>query len=836
MITLQRKHAFSALAVISVFHALPTQADDSSVQFDTGILKKRGLDSGLGQYFATSARYTPGVHSVNVQVNGRDIGQRSPRFGRNGQLCVTESFLQGAGLIVPREVARLARQEEQSRDEKNATGQVAQCYDYRKDYPTAVIIPEPGQGGLSLTVPPEAMDTTSPGVVAQNYRTGGSAGLLNYQIFSTKTEFDDDSNTYDQAMLEEGFNVHDWLVRSRQSLTWENSKFSNDNLYTYAQHTIVPLKKQLQVGQINSAGSLLSGVSMTGVQLTPEDALGQDGGSGVQVIGIAHTPQARVDVRQLGRVVYSTLVPAGPFTLTDVPVTSLNNDLDVTVSETDGSQSHFVIPAATINGRRLTSPQGIAVAMGRYRDEDGGTEEPWLATLSDGWHLYPWMNAGAGIMVAQQYDAFAGSVDTLPLKNLTLSATLRVSDDQRGDNHGQSGVLSAGYTFGQNLGMNASATLYSSGYRDLPDTLTDDFTQYSGQYATSVHWNNPLLGAFSVGYTLSQGAEGNNNSRYVNASWGRTFGKANISVTWQTQVDSRNSRDSCDDNNDSRHCSLNNNDGNMFYVNVSIPLGDNRNVSFYSRTHAHDTTSGAQTGGSLTDNSSYSMSAEQDSENRENDFSGSLNSNLHYTQLGLNASTQGSDSKTYSASLNGGMVVHSGGITFSPWAIKDTFGIVDAGREVSGAEISTPSGPVWTDHWGQAVIPSIPEYRNTRLEMNTTSLPESVDIDNGFAQLAAGHGSVSNVNFHVLNVRRVMMHVRMVDGSILKKGSSVVDQQGSYIATVVDDGLVFLGDATGIQALYLVNDKGRHQCQIHYSLQEEINKAVAYEQIKGVCQ
>lgn len=822
--------ALSALAVASALQVAPVLADDG-VQFDTGILKNRGLDTGLGDYFSTAARYTPGVHTVNVQVNGKDVGRLSPRFGKDGSLCVTEAFLQGAGLIVPSRVSRLAREEEDG--EGDATSGPAVCYDYRQDYPTAVITPQPGQEGLSLTVPPEAVDTSAAGGLARNYRTGGTAGLLNYQAFSTRTETGGSSSDYSQAMLEEGLNVHDWLVRSRQSLTWNDGQYNSDSLYTWAQHTIVPLKKQFQVGQINTAGSLLSGVSLTGMQLTPEDALTDSGGSGIEVSGLARGAQARVDVRQQGRVVYSTLVPAGPFTLTDVPVVSTNSDLEVTVTETDGGQNSFIIPAAALSGGRLSSPQGLSVALGRYRDEGGGSEEPWLGTMSDGWRLRPWLNVGAGMMVAQQYRALAGSVDMLPLNNLTVSGTLKASDDTRGDNRGQSTTLSAGYSFGQGFGVNASATRYSSGYRDLPDTLTDDFTQYSGQYAGSVRWSHPVAGAFSVGYTLSQGVNGSSDSRYVNASWGKSLGRANLSVTWQTQVGQHGCDRDDDRNSDNRRCSSD--DGDMFFVNLSIPLGE-QNVSLYSRTRSDDTTAGAQVSGNVTRNSSYSVSAERDTTDHEDNFSGSLNSNLHYTQLGLNASTQGSDSRNYGVTLNGGVAAHSGGVTFSPWPVRDTFAIVDAGREASGTEISTPSGPVWTDHWGQAVVPSVPAYRNTRVEMDTTSLPENVDVDNGFAQLAAGRGSVSKVNFRVLNVRRVMMHVRMADGSVLKKGASVVDAQDNYIATVVDDGLLFLEDGTGSPALFVTNEQGQHLCQVRYSLPEDKGQATAYEQLNGVCQ
>ncbi|TYF62491.1 hypothetical protein DJ537_26010, partial [Enterobacter hormaechei] len=68
-----------------------------------------------------------------------------------------------------------------------------------------------------------------------------------------------------------------------------------------------------QVGEINASSYVLSGAPIVGVQLMPTRAL-QGSGSGVSVAGMAHNAQARVEVRQSGRLIYSTLVPAGPFT------------------------------------------------------------------------------------------------------------------------------------------------------------------------------------------------------------------------------------------------------------------------------------------------------------------------------------------------------------------------------------------------------------------------------------------------------------------------------------------------------------------------------------------
>ena len=54
--------------------------------------------------------------------------------------------------------------------------------------------------------------------------------------------------------------------------------------------------------------------------------------------------------------------------------------------------------------------------------------------------------------------------------------------------------------------------------------------------------------------------------------------------------------------------------------------------------------------------------------------------------------------------VQGSVVGAGGAVAFSPYEVGDTFGIAKVG-DLGGVEIQTPSGPVWTDAWGNAVIP-----------------------------------------------------------------------------------------------------------------------------------
>ncbi|MCV5625921.1 fimbria/pilus outer membrane usher protein, partial [Escherichia coli] len=65
------------------------------------------------------------------------------------------------------------------------------------------------------------------------------------------------------------------------------------------------------------------------------------------VRGVANS-NARVEVRQNGYTVYSTVVPPGPFALNDIHPSTLSGDLDVTVIEADGTRHNFTLPYSSV--------------------------------------------------------------------------------------------------------------------------------------------------------------------------------------------------------------------------------------------------------------------------------------------------------------------------------------------------------------------------------------------------------------------------------------------------------------------------------------------------------
>lgn len=775
------------------------------VTFDTDILSSRGISKNLAEYFSEAPRFIPGRHTVSVKINGVDKGSVAVLFGDKGQVCADEDFLSAMGLMPLR------------------IGKDESCHDLLADYPSAVINAMPGSESLELYLPAEALDNGF--LTPQNFVKGGTAGLFNYNLFSSRSEYSgSESQDYSQANLEAGLNIAEWAVRSRYMITDDNGEYRSDSLYTYGEHVFQSQKIRAQVGQINVQSPLFGGAAINGVQFIPEQGLAQDT-PGVTVKGLARGNQARVEVRQSGQLIYSTLVNAGPFNLDNVPVVRSNANLDVSVVETDGSTTRFTVPSSSFNFQ-VSRPVGLAMSLGRVRDVDSDYSMPWVYNVSDGWRPgRDWITTASGVL-AQDYQAAGGMLQWLPAEHMTLSGSLQGSKANYSESlQGAKGELSAGISIPGNLNVSLSAAKYGSGYRELTEALVDDFDGYQSSYSANLSWSNNMLGTFSLGYYGYQANDDSDDTRSVIVSWGQSFKYMNITANWQHAVNQQS-----DDDDGSTL-----NDDDMFYVNVSFPLGSQR-VGAYMRNQGEKTNYGLQNSGSLGQDTNYYISADRDDQNHENSFNGNINTNLHYTQLGIGAGSSGSDQRNYSATLSGGIAAHGHGLTFSPYEVKETFGIARLSEPESGIEISTPQGRVWTDRWGQAVVPEMTEWRKSRIEVNANTLPKSMDLANGIKNISAAHAAFRELDFEVLNTRRVMLEVKQVDGSWLPKGTSIVDEKNNYLVSTVDDGRIFISDMSKSPTLYAVDDNMHRICRIQYTLNESQDKEAFYEMAKGVCQ
>ncbi|WP_162253545.1 fimbria/pilus outer membrane usher protein [Achromobacter sp. Root565] len=793
-----------------------TQSASAAAQFDLEMLRQRGIDPKLAEYLSEAPRFSPGLRVVDLIVNGVKLGKVDARFGSEGKLCFDENFLRKARLRVPASSYRLGNV---------VAGDT--CYDFVAAYPQTSLTLRPNREQIFLVVPQDAMLGDAP--EARDFTTGGTAGILNYDVMSVRSRFGDNKRTATYATTQAGFNAGDWIVRSRQLYSKDGDQQRFNHLYTYAQRTFADQKAVLQAGQINVNSPVFVGAPITGVQLLPEGALYSSTASGALVQGIAQS-QATIEVRQAGVLIYTTMVPEGPFALTDIPLMNTGADLEVTVQETNGQSRTFTVSAATFRSS-VSSQPGYSLAVGKVREiatEKGAS--PVVAAANGTWNLNPSTVGSAGIMASARYSTVGSSLDfSFPNANAALRTTF--------SNASEEGVKGAqvGANFNlrpaESVTVGVSTTQQSSGYRNLSDTLvgkSPDWmaSQYKRQYSATTGWSNPTVGSLNATYSTSRAFNGNSSNRLV-GSWGKSFDRATVTASVETALGSARNSDRGQSTRGSRKGSNN----NAAYVNVSIPIGT-RSARAYVSKRGDSTRTGVAMSDIVSDQLNYRLAAERNSANQDTYASANVSAIPRYTSLDLGYS-QGGSSSTQSARISGAAVAHKSGVTLSPYAVQDTFGIVAVG-DLSGVKLTTPNGPVWTDATGQAVIPHLHAYRSNRVEVQPKSLPRRVDLRNGFQSVEAGRGSVNHLQFDVIKARRILIDAVNEDGKPLPKGSSVLDSNGNFITTVLDKGVVFLTDANPEQALKvsLPNEK---TCNLKIDYREENNDDIFYEKAPALC-
>ncbi|MCS3509243.1 outer membrane usher protein FimD/PapC [Achromobacter sp. JUb104] len=748
---------------------------------------------------------------VELVVNGVNVGKIDARFDQEGGLCFDENLMQKARLRVP-SPSFLLRKDEGKRS----------CYDFVAAFPQTSLRLRPNREQISLVVPQDAMRGDV--LEAQNFTKGGTAAIVNYDIMTMRSKFGDTRRDSTYATTQVGFNMDDWIVRSRQLFSKDGDEQRFNHLYAYAQRTFPNQKAVFQAGQINVNSPVFAGAPITGVQTMPDSALSNTASSGALVQGIAQS-QATVEVRQAGVLIYSTMVPEGPFALTDIPLLNTSTDLDVSIQESGGQSRSFLVPAATFRNAKVSQP-GYSFAIGKVRElsSDRG-EEPMIAAATGTWNLGTNAVVSAGILGASSYQTIGSGIDASLHRDASASVRGAVSNASRGGVKGAQLIVSANVRATERLSVGASAKQQTSGYRDLADTLIDPDSPwraslYNGQYTASVNWSHDMLGSFNASYSNSRNFDGNADNRLI-GSWGRTFKHATVTANVETSMGSANKRDN------GRSYS----NDNAVYVNVSIPLGS-RNVRTYVSKRGDTTRAGAAMSEVVNDQFNYRVSVERNNSMDQTYASGNVSVVPRYTSVDLGYS-QGGSSSTQSGRISGGIVAHKSGVTLSPYAVQDTFGLVAVG-DLSGVKLTTPNGPVWTDAAGRAVVPQLHAYRDNRVEVQPKSLPRRVDLRNGFQSVQAGRGSVNHLNFDVIKARRVMVDAVDGQGHALPKGSSVLDAQNNFLTTVLDKGAIFLTDASPDQTLK-VSLPGDKSCTLNIDYPNENNDDIFYERAPAVC-
>ncbi|EIX1536156.1 fimbria/pilus outer membrane usher protein, partial [Cronobacter sakazakii] len=258
---------------------------------------------------------------------------------------------------------------------------------------------------------------------------------------------------------------------------------------------------------------------------------------------------------------------------------------------------------------------------------------------------------------------------------------------------------------------------------------------YKWQQSNSLSANLNKIGSLGLTYSISDGRDRRQNN--YGATWGKSISNAYLSTTIQKQrVEYRNKSF----------------EETRFYAQVSLPLSGNQRVS--SSYTSGDKWRRLSTDYRKSENSGFSYglgySKETNQSRKQDAVFVEASKTTRFTNVGGRVNLN-DNYKSLATYAGGGIVIDNNSITFSPYAIGDTFAIVNVGK-YSDIELQTPNGKVWTDNNGNAVVPSLRSFNNNLIEVNLKTSPKNLDIMNGIKRITPSRGTFKNLNFETKEV------------------------------------------------------------------------------------
>jgi outer membrane usher protein FimD/PapC len=780
--------------------ASPDDPSQPEPGFDVGFLTRRGIDPRLAEIVGRGKRLAPGEHRLTISVNAQARGQRSVTISADGRACATARLLHELGILMPKHTPSFA----------SRNGAV-DCITLQEMLPDAHIDLDPSMLTLAMVIP---ADSIAPSLSSHSdTATGGVAALLNYQGSLQHSRSSGRQSRFTSINTEAGFNAGEWIFRSRQVYSRSEVGSARAHLDAYAQRSIFDYRAVLQAGQINLSNPLLPGAQVNGVQVSSESSVAYQA-AGAVVEGIARS-QARVEVRQQDVLIYATVVPEGPFSLSDIIRLNAHSDLYVTIIESDGSTHGFIVPVALQSA--ATPPPGFVLGAGRVRNMSGAKDDRWAASAGWSGSLERLGAFSAGLMMGDDYYSVgAGATATVPGTDTLVQWQVAGSYAGREDAAGISGRLTTSQSLGAGWSWSASTSLQSEEYRELIDVALSSLdaatrSRMKSQYSIGLAWSSQRLGAFTGHLSETHQFIGSSGS-YVGASWSKQIRKASLSLSLDWSSTSGNTAD------------------RQLYFNLSMPLGEKARVSGRLRDTGTRERLGVGIVGQLDQASTYRVTADHDSKNGNIDWSAGMSLLPRYTQVDLGYSSSG-ESSSYSLGLRGGVVLHRDGITASPYPIGESFAILRVGDR-AGIQIQTPSGKVWTDAWGHAVAAQLRPYRSNQVQVITTSLPKNTDLNQGASELKVGRATVEHVEFELSSVRRILLTVKDDSGLPIQEGA--VTDGANLLAFVQAGGQVFLANYEEEKALW-IEQEGSKRCRISFQLSKDKTYGSIFESADAVC-
>ncbi|WP_225084777.1 fimbria/pilus outer membrane usher protein [Pectobacterium colocasium] len=646
---------------------------------------------------------------------------------------------------------------------------------------------------------------------------------------------------YSYLSLNSGLNIGLWQFRQLSSYNYNTSNYKNgksnsatwNNISSYFQRPIYEIKSNVVVGKINTSGQFFGGLGYNGIELSSDERMYPvaEQGYAPTISGIAKT-NALIEVRQNNALIYQTTVSAGRFVIRNINPTSYNGDLNVTVIESDGSRTSFLVPFSAV-------PDSIRPGKIKYSASAGKTrnliiDEDFIDS-SIQYGLNNFITIGSGARLANDYKAgVLSSVFSTRFGAFGINGTF--SSANLGGEYGVREGGMANFTYSktfQPTSTNVSLAGYrysTAGYREFSDFIYEkhyvsngtinrwNSNTYLQKYRLTASVYQPLdqFGNLSFSISTQEYNSGRARDLYYQLNYNKTLlNRVNASLSLSRQKNGIYYPDR----------SMSSNYDTVTMLTFNIPLGDmTKSVSssayFDKRNGNQYQTSLSGSAGDRHSPYSYNLNVNHSEGGHQTAYSANLNKQYSQASVSVN-SAKGDNYTQLGMGVTGAVVAHSGGILFGPY-LGNTFGIVEA-KNASGAKIYNGQGATINSS-GYALVPSLMPYRYNSIGLTSDGLlNNNVDIESSEQRVAPYAGSAVMLKFKTNQGYPLLVTLMTKNKISIPIGAVIIDDTGKEIGIVGQNNKAYFRTSlpqAEVKAVW--GDNVDESCLANYSISPEL--------------
>lgn len=821
---LQSGYSHLALAVMAaVMSPILAAAGNEDLTFDPVFLSTGGTEKIDLSRFESGSAASPGTWATDIFVNGESVAHEKVVFAEQADKtvrpCLTAELIKNLNLNFDRVPGSFT----------DALREKRACYDLPALLPGVSVTFDSLVQRLDIEIPQAMIRNTARGYVSPAlWDTGIPAALLGYNAstYTTRSRGRDYTSSY--IGLNAGLNLGGWYFRHDGSYIRQQGaggKYQSTN--NYVQKDITSILGRVLAGETSTGGQLFDTLPFRGVELVSDDRMLPQSRRGYapDIRGIART-NARVTVRQNDRIIYETTVPPGAFSIEDLYPTGYGGNLDVTVTEADGSVQTFQVPYASVTQLLRPGAHRYDVVAGRLNDPSlsfnptlyQATYQRGLTNNLTGYAGLQGSGAAyyaiqLGMAISTAIGAFSADI---------TQARVHLETTEKPSNSGQSYQISySKYLPETDSNLTIAAYRFStSGYYDYQTAMRAIDEEKRGGVASGI-WRpknrlnvtmNQGLGPgwgqiYLTGYTQDYWNNSKSDIQYQ-AGYSNNIGRVNYNVS-AGRV--RNYSGKMENN---------------FLLNISAPLGgyDQKHVPMLtaSLNKSGNGRTGEQIGlsGNYGEDNQYNYGMTAANYNQGTGSSMTASGGWRTPFSHLTASYgAGKHYQNTSLGASGTVIAWQNGIVATPYT-GDTFAVVEA-KEAKGAKVGGYPG-LKIDRFGHAAIPYLTPYEMNEISIDPKGLPQEVELSNTTEKVAPHWGAVSKVTFGTRKGYPLLISATDAKGQPLPFGAEVTAAGGMNVGSVGQSGQIYALTETASGVLTVKWGNGAdEQCRLDYRTTEE---------------